>query len=66
MTDWSDIPLEIGGNVDWLAGYRVYSSQDATSPLAKGYADDLVLTVKYLGARSLAAAGLALSLVTLV
>ena len=40
-TDWSDIPLELENTIDWIAGYRVYSSDEATSPQAKGYAEGL-------------------------
>ena len=50
ITDWSEIPIEIGGIVDWKAGYRVYQSDKATSPVAKGYTNYMQLQIKYLRA----------------
>ena len=45
VTEWSDIPIKIGDTIDWMAGYRVYANDEATSPQAKGYADDLKMQI---------------------
>ena len=53
ITDWTEIPIAIDDTIDWLVGYRVYSTDGADSPQAKGYADGLQMTIKYLSANSL-------------
>lgn len=50
ITDWSEIPITMDTIIDWHSGYRVYSNDEATSPVAKGYAENLKMEIKYLGA----------------
>lgn len=45
VTDWSEIDIKGGDTLTTTTGYRMYSSDTATSPYAKGYSNYVDMTV---------------------
>jgi len=45
ITDWSEIDIKGGDTLTTTTGYRMYSSDTATSPYAKGNSDRVEMTV---------------------